>query len=459
MGEQSTILKPADTLTLGDRGVAKPLPLTPFEKFIWSSDTPTSPMLFRVAVRFLGEVDRDTLNTAFDTVVPRHRLLNSVISLTDNGPEWTAARKPPTLEWLEAKATDGSLGMTTSIDLRREPGMRTQVIDRKDSLLILLDFHHASCDGQGARQLVTDWFHLYDQLRCNRVPRLIEFESDKLINRGIVRSRPGIEPIGFREGIRNFWVTVSGRTARLPRKTKPGSDVSERVLTAEQTAILRSRLRERGLTINDLGIAVSMSVFARVFPDVKSRHFVTVLNPVDLRLPSDRYMSAANKTGFTYLRRKHSDCRSLSTLLSSIRDETTYIKERFVGAEFIHGLTSANRRPWLLNLIRRAGLFTPTLQFTCLGNVTRGRRYGFRRQDGVVRVGELIIGHVSGIAPIAPGVPVSVTACETNARLSMTVHSSRQFVSSDTGRDFADHVISEMLAWSGQPSDLLTEGL
>jgi len=409
-------------------------------------------------MRLRGVVCKETLTAAFATAVKRHPLLSSVVVETTEGPAWRPQRCLPELNWTagdQPTANAAVLRAPAAINLREESGLRVQLMNHSDSLTALIDFHHATCDGQAARQLLADWFHTYDHKCRNQTPQLTTFEQEKLQSRGIIRTRPGVEPIGFKEGLRNFWVTVSGRTARLPQKrTATAADdagrsrLTERVLTADQTATLRRRLKDAGLSINDLGIAASLKVFATTFPRVNSKHFVTVLNPVDLRLPSDRYLSAANKTGFTYLRRRHRDCQALGPLLKSVRDETTYIKNRFVGAEFIHGLASVDRRPWLLSLIRRAGLFTPTLQFTCLGDATRGRRYGFRQEDGVVTLGDLRLESISGFAPIAPGVPLSITASETSNRLSLTVHYHLRFLTPEQGEAFTDALVHELLNWS-----------
>jgi hypothetical protein len=436
------------------------LPLTPFERFIYDSEDSLSPMTFRVLMKFRGSVNRDLLALSYQKAVARHALLNRVIDDSSGTAVWKVSPAPrPPLQWRSQEAVDESPlhGLSpTILSLRDAPGLHTEILTASNTTVANLNFHHACCDGQAARQLIIDWFHLYDRLVKAESPDLSVLDPERLNLRGIIRARPGIYPVGFKEGLRNFYATVSGRTVRLPnRKIRADSIVPgaahlcERILSEDQTAVLRQHLKQDGVSINDLGIAVAMLAVATLYPSINSRHQITVLNPVDLRLPSDRFLPAANRTGFTYLRRRPEACRNLRDLLTSVREETTYIKSRYVGAEFIHGLTSASRWPGLLTLIRKTGLFTPTVQFTCLGDCTRGKRHGIQKVDNIVTFGDLKLEHISGFAPVAPGVPFSITACETNSRLSITVGSGQQFASREDGKSLADFIVDSICTWTG----------
>lgn len=442
-------------------GFCEPLPLTTFEKFLWRSDTARVPMVFRVMMRLDGTANRQLLQEAFDLAVARHPLLNSVVQDQSGIPVWNLAQNPPQLQWEtpEQAARKSDCGdCVDPIDLTSAPGLRVRISAVDETLLVWLDFHHASCDGMGARQLIADWFHLYDRLGRNEPPRLTDLEQDKLVSRGKLRQRAGTEPIGLREGIRNFYVTVCGRTARLPElkdgsmsHSSQASWIMERPFSAAETSVIRSTLKQHGVSINDLGISLCMRAFANCFGDIHPQHFITVLNPVDLRLPSDRYLSASNRTGFTYLRRRQKEClnQRLPALLTSVREQTTYIKDRYVGAEFIHGLNGIERWPGVLPWLQRVGWFTPTVQFTCLGNTTRGRRYGFRTINDRVLFGDLSVDRITGFAPLAPGVPFSVTACETNSRLLMSVSANGLFVTRQQSIDFTNALILGIRRWAG----------
>ncbi|MCA9051282.1 MAG: hypothetical protein KDA89_21240 [Planctomycetaceae bacterium] len=538
---------------------AGPLELTPFELFLHRMDNRSGALVFRVALQFSGDVNRDLLSLAFRASARRHQLLNSVLQPVGNsgGAEaelchWEHVSREPSLEILWSCDVAGSSNQTgggvadaadsdemprfddvcgtdllqtfppvRAIDLTQQSALCATAITRPDrdspvaeptvppseynsatndgrsteereSLRILLNFHHTACDGMGARQLIADWFHLYDRLCRGETPALAEYETERLMNRGQVRRPPTVEPLSFREAVRNFYVTVCGRTARLrsgttssvsaaagerqsvSHKTVPHAAtpqipeasavknhrhsptwLHQHAFSEEETASIRAWLRRQGVSINDVGVAVCMQTFAELFDDVSPRHLITVLNPVDIRLPSDRRLSAANKTGFTYLRRRRRECllQTPTELLKSIREQTTYIKERFVGPDFIHGLERLSRRPWALRLMIRSGLFTPSLQFTCLGDTTRGRRYGFRIQDDRFVVGDLTLINITAWAPVAPGVPLSIAACETNSRLTFTVRADPEYLSDAQAQRYLQRLADRITAYVGESDD------
>ena len=416
-------------------------------------------MTFRVFLGMSGKVDREQFSRCYEQAGYRHPLLNCRVDDSSGTAVWKACTvQAPKLNWRSFESLDGcpAHGLyPLRLPLKSVPGLHTDVFTLPDGIGVRLDFHHACCDGQGARQFLANWLHFYDCHVHGKEPGVTRLEPDRLEQRGVIRSRPGIEPVRFREGLRNFYATVSGPTTRLPKRSIPddedipgGAHLCERPLTEQQTAVLRRRLRDANITINDLGIAVTMFAIARLYPSLNSRHYITVLNPADLRMPSDRFMPAANRTGFAYLRRRLGSCTNLRQLVSSVHEEMKYIKSRYIGAEFVHGLTAASRWPGLLWLIRKSGIFTPTIQFTCLGEATRGKRYGLRQVDGGIGVGDLNLDHISGFAPVAPGVPFSVTACETNARLSITVGAGQQFASRADGEMLADSIVRSILTFA-----------
>jgi len=443
-------------------GPPSTLALTPFEKFLWSSEDVHSPMVFRVLLRFFGTFNHAELTEAFERALARHPLLTSVIREEDGAVYWSATPHYPCIIWQDGlKAGEPDSGFAVdSINLRTEPGLRVRIVTLDDGIILRTDFHHSCCDGQGARQFVADWFHLYDRTVRSEPPSLLTLEPKRLVDRGIVPERPGMQRVSAWDGLRNFYHTVRGRTVRLREPAaaqasgnQPTASLFEHALTEQQTAILRHRLRAEKVSVNDLGLALAMTTFVETFPDIRSRHRITVMNPVDLRMPSDRRLPATNRTGITYLRRRPHECRTLAPLLRSIRDQTDYIKEFFVAAEFLHGLAAADGRQSVHTGIRRLGWFIPTMHFTCLGNTTRGRRYGFPVHDGIVTVGNLRLDRVSGFAPLLSGVPLSVTASETNSRLLLTVRCRLDMVTAQRAEIWLKAIAAGFVSWSSAVND------
>ena len=424
------------------------MPLTAVERLLLSYDTPARPMTIRVRLQWDRPVDADLLRRAAVAATPRHPLLTA----TTDGREWSTPGVPPPINFVESNDADGgSPGVSSRPHAERLRGSRrprsarlpkvsggdapgVAVTHRGD--VTDLDFHHACCDGQGGRQWGTDFFLTADAFARGVQPDLPRLDNSLLETRGDLSHPAGVEPITGGEGLRNLRLTTRGRTARL-RGEEPGERLWERTYSPEETASLRKRLAAAGLTMNDAGLVATFRALAET-PGLTGGR-VTVLNPVDLRKPSDLRMPAANKLGFAYLRRTRAEIAG--DIAASVVDQMRYVKDRFAGAEFVRGLELVQDVPGVLRALRLLGKFVPTAQFTCLGDSTRGRRHGLRRDGGAVLVGEARLLSISGFAPLSPGVPLSLAACETANRLSLTARSALpQAATEDFAGRWADHL-------------------
>jgi hypothetical protein len=406
-------------------GLRWPLPLVPFERYLLSQDSDASPMVFRVLLRFDGPVHRELLEEAYRVAVLRQPLLNCLVSGVDNALCWRPCDVIPSLKWNSPVPDRQPLAQTPidSIDLRQRPGLDTRVWEVDDGLTILLNVHHCCCDGQGARQFLGEWLGSYEQRVLGGNWNFSAVDFGRLQSRGEYRVPD--PPIGAWEGFLNLWRTLRGRTWRLPKNhsVPAGGEpdiILESPLSGDQTSRIRQHLKQNGWTINDVGLAAAMTSLAEFWPDDSRHGLTTILHPVDLRFPSDLRTPACNRVGITFLRRGPEEIRQRGELLARIHTEMQYIKRRYVGAEFLRGLATANAWPGLVDLIDRQGWFRPTLQFTCLGDTTRSLRYPFRKIDGIVRIAEMKLDRISGFMQLGQHLPLSITACETNRRLSLT---------------------------------------
>ena len=129
----------------------------------------------------------------------------------------------------------------------------------------------------------------------------------------------------------------------------------------------------------------------------------------------------------------------------------SYIRSNYIGAEFLKGLAAASRFHFGIELIRRLGFFVPSMQWTCLGDVTRGAKRLLPWKNGVLSAGGLTLESATGFAPCAPKVPLSVAACETGRRIVLTVCSSPMFLTDEETRSFAAALVKQICEF-GVPS-------
>ncbi|HWL09871.1 MAG TPA: hypothetical protein VNQ76_15805, partial [Planctomicrobium sp.] len=367
------------------------LPLVPFERFLLKSDSPQTPMMFRVVMRFNGPVRRELLSEAFRIAIERQPLLTSCVVTTEQQTHWVSHSVLPVLQWQPQGLTQVEIEQTPIdwIDLRQFPGINARAWEMGEGLTVLLDVHHVCCDGQGARQLISEWWGLYHQLLEGGELKLVRMDPDQLADRGHYRTPT--PAIGLREGLRNLYVTIRGRTIQLPKR--PGTEgldgrsdfLCEHPLSIDETTTLRQRAKRTGFTVNDAAVAASFLAFVKCFPDaLHPRRYITLLHPVDLRWPSDLKTPACNRVGVSFLRRRVRDLQNAETLLNWVRSEMQYVKRRYVGAEFLRGLALTENKKGLIDTLQHWGYFVPTLQFTGLGDTTRAMHYKFPMTEGTI---------------------------------------------------------------------------
>ena len=416
------------------------LALTPFERFVLRNDTAATPMVFRVILSWKGECRRDLLSTAYEIALRQQPFLNTRLDHRERGPHWVEAETPLPLQWLPDSLQDDQLRdwPLDPIDITSQTALRSFACQRPGRLDVLCDFHHACTDGQGGRQFVLEWLGIYQQLLAGADIRLHGLDHGRLANRSTF-IKPE-ESVGGAEGLRNLYLTIKGRNVSLPQRTlsagTPLATFREHPFTEEETARMRESLRRQRLTMNDVGLAAAFEAFHEMYSSHVGRRFISVANPVDLRRPSDLRMPACNRIGFAFIRRQKKEWREHTELVQSLRDQLQYVKRKFVGVEFLNGLTAADGLPGMVGAIHRLGWFTPTMQFTSLGDLTRVVRYPLPFEDGEMTLGGLRLHHVSGFPPLGVNVPLSLSACETSNRLSLAVRASGLYLTVEETEQF-----------------------
>jgi len=441
-----------DPSSQGERILGSPLPLTPLEKFLLQCETPRSPMVIRVVLRLSGNCQQDLYVDTLQQAIDRHPLLSSRLRKVNRELCWVAGTPEPIqLSHADGSVFDRECGpVSKSIDLTRSAGLHTSIIVLSDGVKVIMDAHHAVTDGNGIRQVITDWFHLYHCAVTGTPTKLPVLDPDRLQQRHRFPQPPSVAPLPLKDAIRNFLVTIRGRSSRWTVKSGKHlksaelnhSHCVEEILSNEQCDQLHERLAAWNVKLNDLVMTCCMSTFAQLAPPGNMGHRITVLNPTDLRLPSDRSLPATNRFGFAFLRRPRSECLVPAQLLQGIHQEMTYVRSNFIGVEFIKGLATAAKLPGGIEFFRRLGLFVPSLQWTCLGDVSRGGKRLVPWKDGLPVSGDLRLETATGFAPYADHVPVSVATCEANRRLTLTVRSSPRFLTMEETQTFASSLVN-----------------
>jgi hypothetical protein len=433
-----------------------PLPLTALEKFLWDCESPHSPMVIRVVLRFKGTLNSEEFLRCLKVVLARHPLLTCRLTTQQGRAVWLPCSLDESCDQVSVTKMSGSVldsetgPLQCAIDLRKSPAVRVNIHVYPDGTKVIIDGHHAATDGNGLRQLVTEWLHLYHCEQTASPHKWSVTDPDRLLIRHRLPQPAAVEPTKPGEALRNFWHSVRGRSARwqpLSRGSKDAADeesfVVEMLTSAEQRQMIQERLNHWRIPLNDLLLASSMRTFSSLVPS-RRHHRVTVLNPTELRRPSDRSLPAANRFGLAFLRRHPEECLDPRLLLSGIRDQMTYVRSRYVGADFVHALEGLSKTPWVIRAARAIGWFVPTMQVTCLGDVARGAKRLLPIVDGNLCAAGLQVLSVTGFAPFAQQVPVSIASTETGSCLALTVRSSRRYLTHEQTRQFAHTLLMDL---------------
>ncbi len=368
-------------------------PLTPFERFMWFDDRPDFPLVFQVDLCFDGPIDPQTMREAFRFAIGRHPLLRSTVQGSGCDAAWVAS----TSDWPElrvfSKAADDEPGLA-AIDLTASPGLRGWMRETSVGWDIKLLFHHACCDGQGARMFIQDMVLAYAVLQGVSEHRSPFFTIDisHLDRRGSYPSTVG-RARTFTWRLQNFLQfflrpprpTLRGVESERRERAADGSGVNvaeiragicSYTFSADEVAKLQDPQRRDGTSLNDVAVAILFSVIG----EWQRRHgaapgsWVRISVPCDLRGREDERMPAANRYTYVFLNRRLRNCQSWSTLLEGVKAELQERLQTRFGVNFLGHLSLLAARPRLMRRVLNGKACFATAVLTNLSDPSRRLR-------------------------------------------------------------------------------------
>lgn len=398
-----------------DRQRVFPLHLSPIEVFMLADDRSDYPMTFVIQLRLTGQVDRVAFEAALVETLQRHPLLRAFIQTGKGGlPCWMLAEEAaPAVDWAE-EGTPTVCPRGERIDLASETGLRVWVRQGPLAARVVLQFHHACCDGTGAYRFIGDLLAGYGMRTAlgDQSPSLGTMQTGLLRNRkqrmlGVAgESAWGLR----RRAIRAAWRILSRRPRPLaaPRAAGGNGDTLSEFpgfLCASLDRAAQQRLRDVagqfGATLNDLllrDLFLTLEAWNR--RQACGRRRLRIMMPTDLRGGEDFEMPAANLTSYTFLTRRARQCASPDKLLEGIRNETSLIKHRRAGTEFADMVLTASRVRWLLPFCLSRDVCLATAVLSNAGDPSRRFTAQFPRQAGRAVCGNLVLEEITGVPPL-----------------------------------------------------------
>lgn len=414
------------------------LPFTTLEEWLFWEDRPAYPWSCFIRLHFTGQLDRAAFETAAREALKRHPLFRAKARMRGRTHlEWLIQDDPqPIITW-QSGAMGGPFPAVTSVDLFREVGIRFHVVSDGRASDLILQFHHACCDGIGILAFIDELLIAYTLAVSGASDglRLPPLDPERLASRDkfgltfgkMIRMAPGLAlnlPGAAKFLLRSPSPIMPHRPDSDDGPLPPGYPaVLSRVLEPKESSRLRAIAARYGATLNDL---LARELFLAL-ADWRTRwnvpgadDWLRIMVPINLRTESDRGLPAASLASFVCVDRRRRDFADSQRLLNGIHKQMRTALDRQLGFTFVSSC-------WMLNLIPgmlRAHIRKPRCQVsTVLTNLGRTFVHSpLPRQAGRLVAGNVTLEGLDSAAPIGPYTCASFAATTYADRLTITLH-------------------------------------
>ncbi len=409
-----------------------PLHLNAADHLWLAQDLPGYPSTFVVQLEFTGQIDRPAWEASIDEALDRHPLLRAHIRPGKRDlPCWQSApRQLPPIDW-SAEGAPIICPTGEAIDLASETGLRIWIRLGVERARVLLQFHHAACDGTGAYRFIGDLLATY-AARTDSAEMPSTLAPVKL---QLLRSRTerllGTRPVGWRGGLalagRLFFRHPAPLAAPADSNCDRTSDDFPGFLSKSLDRAVAQQLRAvadtHGATLNDLllrDLFLAMQEWNKQ-QGAASRKRLGIMMPTDMRESEDCEMPAANLTSYTFLSRKAGRWGSPDELLATIQAETARIKSHRLGTKFMSAVNWLSRRSNLLPYVASRNICLATAVLSNAGDPSRRFTAKFHRDAGRIVCGNLTLESITGVPPLRPKTHATFSISQYTRRLTVSL--------------------------------------
>ncbi len=384
-----------------------------------TDDRDAYPMNCGAEFVFDGQMQREAFEVAFRSALARHPMANARLGQGIDGKlTWLKSDIQPSVRWVSADSPNLEFANPMPIRWGKEAPVRAWVQASETETKLQFEWHHALFDAAGGMQFMEDLFVFY----ANDLSKCTSFEPRPLDNTLLAQRGRVVSPIGrgllgrvaairkdisksYRLGTNPPVALAAANHGETPEQRRPRqSRYIVRHFGHEYLRSLRCVASEQGATFNDL-VLKNLFVVVRKWNErhgaTGSDRHIRVVMPMSLRGAHQREMPAANCLSYAFLTRSGNEIES-NQLLGSIRDETHDMRKYLLPVGMLRKLGLLARLG-----INMKGFFKDddccgTALLTNLGDPTRRFHNRFPREQGLIRVGNLLLKNIVGIAPLRP---------------------------------------------------------
>lgn len=450
-----------------------PLPLTAFEQFMLADESAEYPMVFYLQTQLSGIVDRDVMRLAVDETLARHPLLGCHVQRVEGRLSWVwAGDQIPEADW-DPDNWQQQEPWRQAIDLTQQIGLRVWGEQSETHATLTLQFHHACCDGIAAAQFLEDIAICYARHYALRhdtgddLPELRPLDLQLLKQRN---DRKGRRIANVRGNVlrririlckytlrylRQVKLPVDADESLVPADRQQGLGLLEARLDRKQTRGLRDAAKQHNASLNDLLVCELMhtaSSWNQSLPGWKLPRFLwkqptyCVLVPTSLRGPTDISLPASNVVSYVFMARPVSLLQDPVALLESVRDEMQLVHKHQGGWLFVQAIESLQRIPGLLRMImkRTQNSCMSTTVLSHMGNLLNAVGSRLPRDDGRIRMGNLLVDQIGGVPPVRQGTAVAFSTMMVGGQLVISMRCCARRFSRQAAERLLQQLVSQL---------------
>lgn len=426
--------------------------MTPLEMYMVRDDSPRYPMSFFVELNFVGHILKKPFLHAVSHALYQHPMLRSLLVKQQGrlvGWQVLEQNDAPSVDW---DSLDGPLEFPSAefFDLTQESGLRTWVREGPRNAKVVLQFHHACCDGFGAFQFLCSLLQGYamycpdaDQSHSPTIPCSILDRGRLSLIENCQTQSWKVRRAATAHVVRNFILQRPSELVHHVTRAKPPEvrtlpKVFRSELDKDTYHALRAAANRLDVSLNSLlvrDLFLTLSEWNRARGKGRKRDWLRVVVPTNLRRRSERRYSACHMTGYVFLNRRISDCKDCFALLDSINRDTRLERQRQDGVIFAQSLEWCYRFYLPIELLASEQC-TATTVFSNMGDLFRAFSRQFPEQDGMIETGNLLLSSIWGVPPLRD---------KTSAVFSSIVFSERLGIAMRTDAHWTDSESEELL--------------
>ena len=447
------------------------------EKFHLAADSEEFPNTIFCRIRFTGELDEAIARDAIVRMLKRH-LLNrktlqgngrslswqlsahsnatSIDDQLSNVLTWTQDVDPATLaddSFSPSLPTSSKNGVVPQIEVNVEHGLHYWVFVGAGQTTILTGMHHATGDGGGGIQLLSDFLQMYDNLHGERDWDFGLRKLDYALLKG--RGRIGFfrwsylkhlwkQPIaafGLVKFLLNKFQTFKPHDRSLSPTTNFPGIVGLWIDEADAKAV-QSFADDQQLRVNSVVMAAVFQAcqkWLKAADEDQDVGWIRMLLPISYRSKSDLRLPATNKTTIVQIDRRLEQMQNQKTFLHYLNREIDIVIGWQFDKIFLMAMNLIAMLPGRLTRVAQDPKAKGTIVFTNLGEPFRLKKV--KKQNCI---GNLQWQDFDFVGPIRPQMPVNFTLQRHQQRYRLSLHFDRRVLSEETAAKFLTSIQREL---------------